>query len=60
MRTFITKLCRDERGVSAIEYAILASIIVVAVVSVGTILQSSTSGLPSIFTKLMQTITNNT
>lgn len=31
MHTLLTKLLRDERGVSALEYAILAGIIVVIV-----------------------------
>ena len=33
MLTFLKKLRRDERGVSALEYAILAAVIVVAVVA---------------------------
>lgn len=33
MLTFLKKLRRDERGVSALEYAILAGIVVVAVIA---------------------------
>lgn len=33
MKTLLKKLSRDERGVSALEYAILAGVIVVAVIA---------------------------
>jgi pilus assembly protein Flp/PilA len=36
MRKFINLFVRDERGVSAMEYAILAGIIVVALTAIGT------------------------
>ncbi|MDR5818205.1 MULTISPECIES: Flp family type IVb pilin [unclassified Caballeronia] len=35
MQKFIKAFVRDERGVSAMEYAILAGIVVVALVAVG-------------------------
>ncbi|PMS32773.1 pilus assembly protein Flp/PilA [Trinickia symbiotica] len=57
MLRFISSLSRDERGVSSLEYAILAGIVVVALVSVGTVIQSGTSGIPSLFTALMTKIT---
>jgi pilus assembly protein Flp/PilA len=44
---------RDERGVSAMEYAVLAGIVVVAVVAAGTLLSDSGTGLPGMFTKLL-------
>jgi pilus assembly protein Flp/PilA len=47
---------RDERGVSAIEYAILAAIVVGAVVTAGAQLSSPTTGLPGLFKSLMNTI----
>lgn len=57
MLRFIGSLSRDERGVSSLEYAILAGIVVVALVSVGTVIQSNTNGIPSLFTALMNKIT---
>jgi pilus assembly protein Flp/PilA len=35
MLQFVKSLSRDERGVTALEYAILAGIVVVALVAVG-------------------------
>ena len=57
MLTFLRSLSRDERGVSSLEYAILAGIIVAALVTAGTYLTSTTSGLPSLFSTLMAKIT---
>lgn len=57
MLRFIGSLSRDERGVSSLEYAILAGIVVVALVSVGTVIQSNQNGIPSLFTALMNKIT---
>jgi len=57
MLRFIKSLSRDERGVSALEYAILAAIVVAALVTVGGLLSSTTSGLPCIFTSLLSKIT---
>jgi pilus assembly protein Flp/PilA len=45
MVQFIKSLSRDERGVSALEYAVLAGIIIVAVVAVGTTFSPALSGL---------------
>jgi pilus assembly protein Flp/PilA len=56
MRSFITRMWRDERGVSAIEYAILAAIVVAAVVTAGAQLSNATTGLPGLFKSLMNTI----
>jgi pilus assembly protein Flp/PilA len=47
---------RDERGVTAIEYAILAAVVVVAVVAAGSALSSTTGGLPWVFSQLMTSI----
>lgn len=58
MLKLINKIRRDERGVSALEYAILAAIVVGAVVTAGTVLSNSTTGLPGLFTSLMTKITN--
>ena len=41
MLTFLKALRRDERGVSALEYAILAAIIVTAVIAAGSSLDLS-------------------
>lgn len=56
MLQHIKTLLRDERGVSSLEYAVLAGIIVVALAAVGTYL-SGTSGLQSIFTSLINKVT---
>ncbi|CAE6763223.1 Flp family type IVb pilin [Paraburkholderia haematera] len=58
MLRFIRSLSRDERGVSALEYAVLAGIVVTAVVAAGAVLSSTTGGLPELFTTLMTTIKN--
>lgn len=58
MRNFINQLWRDERGVSALEYAILAAIVVVAVGLAGAKLSDSTNGLPGLFSSLMTKISN--
>jgi pilus assembly protein Flp/PilA len=57
MLRFIRSLSRDERGVSALEYAVLAGIIVAALVTVGTLLSGS-SGLQSVFTALINKATS--
>ena len=50
MLRFIRSLSRDERGVSALEYAVLAGIIIVAVVAgAGTF----STGLQGLFTGLI-------
>ena len=49
MRQFLKFFRRDERGVTALEYAILAGIIVVALVAVGT---TFSTNLQAIFTAL--------
>ena len=49
MLQFIKSLSRDERGVSALEYAVLAGIVVVAVVAVGVVF---TPALTGVFTNL--------
>lgn len=55
MLQFIKSLSRDERGVSALEYAVLAGIIVVAVVAVGATFSTNLQG---IFTNLTTKVTN--
>ena len=57
MLRYVKTLLRDERGVSSLEYAVLAGIIVVALAAVGTVL-SGTSGLQSIFTTLINKVTS--
>lgn len=57
MRALLRSIQRDERGVSAMEYAVLAGIVVVAVVAAGSLLSNKTTGLPGLFTKLLSTIT---
>ncbi|ACB66391.1 MULTISPECIES: Flp family type IVb pilin [Burkholderia] len=55
MLQYVKSLLRDERGVSSLEYAVLAGIIVVALAAVGTVL-SGTSGLSSIFTTILNKV----
>lgn len=55
MSKFFKAFVRDERGVSAMEYAILAGIIVVALTAVSTTFSSGVSGM---FTNLFTKITN--
>lgn len=57
MRQFFKALRRDERGVSAMEYAVLAGIVVIAVAAAGTVLSGST-GLSSLFSNMITKITN--
>ena len=57
MLHFIRSLSRDERGVSALEYAILAGIVVAALVVAGAALSNANTGLPSLFNALMVKIT---
>ncbi|MEZ2309377.1 Flp family type IVb pilin [Paraburkholderia sp. RCC_158] len=55
MNKLLKAFVRDERGVSAMEYAILAGIIVVALTAISTTFSSSIS---SIFTNLFTKVTN--
>jgi len=55
MLQFIKSLSRDERGVSALEYAVLAGVIVVAVVAVGA---TFSTNLQAIFTNLTTKVSN--
>ncbi|HTH72937.1 MAG TPA: Flp family type IVb pilin [Trinickia sp.] len=56
MLSFLRSLSRDDRGVSSMEYAVLAGIIVIAVVAAGTVLSNTTDGIPGLFTKLLTTV----
>ncbi|EEA03601.1 Flp/Fap pilin component [Burkholderia sp. H160] len=58
MLQFIKSLSRDERGVSALEYAVLAGIVVIAVVAAGSIFGSTTGGLPALFQNMITKVTN--
>jgi pilus assembly protein Flp/PilA len=55
MSKFLKAFLRDERGVSAIEYAILAGIVVVALTAVGI---SFNTSMGTLFTTLFQNITH--
>ncbi|MGU7781122.1 Flp family type IVb pilin [Burkholderia sp. PU8-34] len=57
MLQYAKSLLRDERGVSSLEYVVLAGIVVVALAAVGTILSSTSGGLPSIFSALITKVT---
>ncbi|MDB5774067.1 MAG: pilus assembly protein [Herbaspirillum sp.] len=54
MLQFIKSLSRDERGVSALEYAVLAGIVVVAVVAVGAMFSPALVG---VFQNLINQVT---
>ncbi|RDU99688.1 Flp family type IVb pilin [Trinickia dinghuensis] len=56
MLRFLRSLSRDERGVSALEYSVLAGIVVVAVAAAGTIFGGAT-GLPALFHNLITNVT---
>jgi pilus assembly protein Flp/PilA len=56
MRKLFKAFVRDERGVSAMEYAVLAGIIVVALATAGA--QFSTN-FSSMFTKLFSKVTSS-
>lgn len=56
MFNFLRTLQRDERGVSSMEYAVLAGIVVIAVVAVGTVIKDPATGIPGLFTNLMTKI----
>jgi pilus assembly protein Flp/PilA len=53
MRKIFKAFVRDERGVSAMEYAVLAGIIVVALVAVGS---TFTTGFTSVFNTLFTNV----
>lgn len=57
MLRFIKSLSRDERGVSALEYSVLAGIVVVAVAAAGAIFGGS-GGLPSLFQSMISKVTS--
>ncbi|KVE65772.1 pilus assembly protein [Burkholderia vietnamiensis] len=57
MLQYVKTLLRDERGVSSLECAVLAGIVVVALEAVGTVLSGS-SGLSSIFTTLINKVSS--
>jgi pilus assembly protein Flp/PilA len=54
MLQFIKSLSRDERGVTALEYAVLAGLVVVALAAVGLIF---TPGMTSVFNNLITHVT---
>lgn len=57
MKNLLKKLSRDERGVSALEYAILAAVIVGAVVvGVGLFTDKLSEGFEALGTKVTDTV----
>jgi len=57
MRKFLISLQRDERGVTALEYAILAGVVVVAVIAAGATLSSTlTTTFSTLSTKISAAI----
>jgi pilus assembly protein Flp/PilA len=58
MLKLISKVLRDERGVSAIEYSVLAGIVVVAVVAAGAALTTGDNSLSNVFSSLMTKVSN--
>ena len=60
MRQFLKFFQRDERGVTALEYAILAGIIVVALVAVGTTFSTNLQAIfVALTTKVSTTISGS-
>jgi len=60
MRQFLKFFRRDERGVTALEYAILAGIIVVALVAVGTTFSTNLQAIfVALTTKVSTTISGS-
>lgn len=57
MRHVVQKFAREERGVRALEYSVLAGIVVVAVDAAGAIFGGN-SGLSSLFQNLVTKITS--
>jgi pilus assembly protein Flp/PilA len=57
MFRFVRFLSRDERGVSALEYSVLAGIVVVAVAAAGAIFGGD-SGLPALFQNMITHVTS--
>jgi len=47
--SLLARLARDERGLTAVEYAVLGAIVVAAIVAVGT---NFTAGLSTAFGKI--------
>ncbi|HWW06147.1 Flp family type IVb pilin [Collimonas sp.] len=59
MNVKLMKFLRDEDGVTAIEYGLIAGLVAVAVVvGVTLVAGNSTSGLEGIFTKIGTKLTN--
>ncbi|MFP3563331.1 Flp family type IVb pilin [Paraburkholderia sp. SIMBA_030] len=56
MRKFFKAFVRDERGVSAMEYAVLAGIVAVALGGMATMFNDSVS---TMFTTMFGTISSN-
>ncbi|WP_211460667.1 Flp family type IVb pilin [Collimonas silvisoli] len=59
MNVKLMKFLRDEDGITAIEYGLIAGLVAVAlVVAVGALTGTSTTGLEGIFTKIGTKLTN--
>lgn len=58
MFSLLKSIRRDDRGVSSMEYAVLAGIVVVAVVAAGVLLQDGQTGIPGLFNQLLTKIQN--
>lgn len=55
MRNFFKQFVRDERGVSAMEYAIMAGIVAVALLAVGSAFNTS---ITTLFTNMEAKVTS--
>jgi pilus assembly protein Flp/PilA len=53
MRNLMKAFVRDERGVSAMEYAVLAGVVVIALGAASTVF---TSGIDKVFTSLFNNV----
>ncbi|CAL8475959.1 MULTISPECIES: Flp family type IVb pilin [Caballeronia] len=59
MQKLLKAFVRDERGVSAMEYAILAGIVVVALVAVGSAFSTNMTGIFSNLTDKVKAAAGN-
>ncbi len=50
-------MLRDERGVTALEYSVLAGIVVLAVVAAGAVFSNTGTGLPALFANMITNVT---
>jgi pilus assembly protein Flp/PilA len=56
MRAFLTSICSDERGISAMEYALMAGFVGIALAGIGAAFGTNVSSLfASMWTQILAT-----